>query len=66
MAITVNSLKSLLLLIIPAYLRRGHSLTNFNAAPSAMSKWLLGGPKMADRVWKDVYPLVLAAHINFC
>ena len=22
-------------------------------------KWLLGGPKMADRVWKGVYPWVL-------
>ena len=26
------------------------------AAPPKNSKWLLGGPKVANGVWKDVYP----------
>ena len=44
--------------------QRGHSLTVCNSAQPATPhslqnpKWPPGGPKMANGVWKCVYPLV--------
>ena len=35
---------------------RGHSLTACKAAPPEKSKVAVKGPKMADGVWKGVYP----------
>ena len=43
---------------IPAYGRRGHSLTACNAAQPAKSKMAAMGPKMANGVWKGAYPAV--------
>ena len=41
---------------IPAYRRRGHLLTACNAAQPTKSKMANRGLKMADGVYKGVYP----------
>ena len=50
---------------IPAWRRRGHSLTACNAAPPAKSNMAARGPKMADGVWKGVYCRFLGVVSHF-
>ena len=51
------------MLMIPLFLGMIWSLTNMNTSspPATLHrllnpKWLPGGPKMADEVWKEDYP----------